>query len=67
MTDSDEEVKAVYDIARRYSRLEKFELLPFKKLCLTKYQSLNIPFPLADVPECSPERIKELYAMLGIQ
>ncbi len=66
LTDSDEEVKAVYDIARRYKNLEKFELLPFKKLCVTKYQSLNIPFPLADVPECSPERIKELYAMLNL-
>ncbi len=66
LTDSDEEVKAVFDIARRYKNLQKFELLPFKKLCVTKYQALNIPFPLADVPECSPERIKELYTMLGI-
>ncbi len=66
LTDSDEGVSAVYDIARRYKNLEKFELLPFKKLCLTKYQAMNIPFPLAHVPECSPERIRELYALLNL-
>jgi len=66
LTDSDEEVSAVYDIAKRYPNLEKFELLPFKKLCLTKYQSMNIPFPLEHVPECSPERIQELYTLLNL-
>jgi len=66
LTDSEEEVRAVADIARRFRGFEKLELLPFKKLCLTKYQALNIPFPLESVPECPPGRIRELYAALGL-
>ncbi len=64
LTDSDEEVRSIAEIARQFKGFEKLELLPFKKMCLTKYQAMNIPFPLESVPECSPGRIKELYAML---
>ncbi len=64
LTDSDEEVLSIHRIAKRFKGYEKLELLPFKKLCLTKYQAMNLPFPLADVPECPPERIQALYRML---
>ena len=66
LTDSDEEVLSIHRIAKQFKGYEKLELLPFKKLCLTKYQALNLPFPLADVPECPPERIRELYHMLDL-
>ena len=64
LTDSDEEVLSITRIARQFRGFEKLELLPFKKLCLTKYQAINQPFPLADTPECPPERIQALYKML---
>lgn len=64
LTDSDEEVLAVVRIAKQFRGFEKLELLPFKKLCLTKYQAMNLPFPLAAVPECPPARIQELYQLI---
>ena len=64
LTDSDEEVLAVHRIAKQFHGYEKLELLPFKKLCLTKYQAMKMPFPLENTPECSPERIQALYRML---
>lgn len=66
MTDSDEEVASIFRICQRFSTFEKLELLPFKKICVSKYQSMNIPFPLDATPECSPQRIQELYQMLNL-
>jgi len=61
LTDSEEEVLSVLRIARQFKGFERLELLPFRKLCLSKYQAMNLPFPLEDTPECSPDRIRELY------
>lgn len=64
LTDSEEEVSAIASLAQQYGNLEKIELLPFKKLCLSKYRALNIPFPLETTPECPPERIEKLSGLL---
>lgn len=64
MTDSVENVSSVVSIAKEYSNLEKIELLPFRKLCLGKYQEMGIAFPLEDVPECEGERIEELRRVI---
>jgi len=64
LTASDDEVLEMARIARTFRNLQKIELLPFKKLCQTKYNALQIPFPLTDVPECPSGRIDELYALL---
>ena len=42
----------------------KTELLPFRKLCSVKYDKLGIPFPLAETPEPTAVRMKELSAIL---
>jgi pyruvate formate lyase activating enzyme len=47
--------------------VEKIELLPFRRICLEKYQSMGIPFPLADVPEptgAEIDAIKEKFPTL---
>lgn len=64
LTDSEESVNAVKALANGVKNLKKIELLPFKKLCVEKYKSLGIPFPLADVPECSEETIEKLRKLL---
>ena len=64
LTDSAESVLQIKRIAGAIKRLEKIELLPFRKLCVEKYDRLGIPFPLADTEECPPERIAELYEVL---
>lgn len=65
MTDSAESVRSVVRLAKGVCTPEKIELLPFRKLCIEKYEKLDIPFPLADTPECSSEKIRELYAAIA--
>ena len=63
-TDSEAEVQTMIDLARRRLNLSRIELLPFRKLCVTKYESLGIPFRCADVPECDEATIKRLSSLI---
>ena len=63
LNDTEKDIKALRELLRPYKCIEKVELLPFKKLCLEKYEALGIDFPLADLPECSEEKIEELYGV----
>ena len=64
LTDTEDSIERLKELISPFRCVEKVELLPFKKLCLEKYERLNIPFPLADIPECSEEKIRELYKLL---
>ena len=44
--DSLEDMGKIKALAESFSNLEKIEWLPFHNLCLEKYQSMGIPFPL---------------------
>jgi pyruvate formate lyase activating enzyme len=57
-------VSALKELKEKYSCIKKIELLPFKKLCIEKYQKLNIQFPLADTDETSKAEIEELTKLL---
>ncbi len=43
-----------------YSCIERLELLPFRKLCLEKYERLGIDFPLKDTPAATRDVTKKL-------
>lgn len=64
LTDSNDEIKTIVQMARQYENLERIELLPFRKLCVAKYDALGISFPLAELPECPPSRIEYLKRFL---
>jgi pyruvate formate lyase activating enzyme len=64
LTDNLPNIEKIGEIARGFSNLEKIELLPFKKLCIAKYEALGISFPLAHTRECGKEKIKQLQSML---
>ncbi len=49
LNDSEENIKRLSEIAKAHPTVDKIELLPFKKICETKYESLGIPFPFADI------------------
>ena len=59
-TDTEEEVRAMVSLAQRFDNLRRIELLPFRKLCITKYEALGIHFPCADIPECEEATIARL-------
>ncbi|HWQ78710.1 MAG TPA: pyruvate formate-lyase-activating protein [Anaerovoracaceae bacterium] len=64
LTDREESLSCIVQTAKRFSSLEKIELLPFRKLCMAKYEALGIPFPLAGCEECPDEKIIALCARL---
>ena len=54
-------------IAGKYRNLQKIELLPFRKLCQSKYDAMGIPFPLRDTPECDVETLSRLRALIPVE
>lgn len=64
LNDSPEQIGQIGTMSRRYKNLERIELLPFKKICESKYDQLGIPFMLKDYSACTMERIKELEKYL---
>lgn len=63
INDSEESVKKLYRTAKEHSCVKKVELLPFKKLCETKYDELGIEFPLRGYQQTSDEVIKRLESI----
>jgi pyruvate formate lyase activating enzyme len=40
--------------------VEKIELLPFHKLCTTKYEQMGIPFPFGDKPATTKAQVEAI-------
>lgn len=51
VNDGEDNIIRLKNIATKYPCVDKIELLPFRKICQTKYDSMGIPFPFADIPE----------------
>lgn len=58
INDSLEKFKELKNFLKPYT--DDIEFLPFKKLCVSKYESLNKPFPYYNIPETKEETIKEI-------
>ena len=65
-TQSDDEgnIERLSQIARAHSVVDKIELLPFRKICTVKYDSLGIPFAFGDIPEPTRETMRRLEELL---
>lgn len=66
LTDTDESVDFLSLLAEERKCVDSIELLPFHKLCITKYDRLGIPFPMADMDEPTKERMEYLQARLRV-
>lgn len=60
VNDKVDDIRQLLDLLKPLSNIKKVELLPFKKLCLEKYESMGKTFPLAYLPETTEDKIKEL-------
>ncbi len=49
---------------KNYKNVEKLELLPFRKLCETKYQQMGKEFPMKNFEETDLDTIQKLYDLL---
>ncbi len=64
LNDSRENVLRLAAIRDEHKNVDKIELLPFKKLCATKYEALGIKFPFGHLPTPTAETMAELSALL---
>lgn len=62
---TEEQVLKLRQIADTHPNVDKVELLPFRKICQVKYDSMNIPFPFKDIPEPDKELMKRLENALN--
>ena len=60
LTDSPEHLEALKKEIYSFNNIEKVELLPYHTMGVSKYESLNMPYPLKGIEDMSAERIKEL-------
>ena len=65
LTDTVDSMRAVKAICAGFSNIEKIEWLPFKNICTTKYESLQIPFPMKDKSALSQQYIDALLKELS--
>ena len=65
INDTEEDVIRLAELLRGYDCVKKVEFLPFKTLCREKYESLGIPFALADTPQMGKDRLNELYEIFA--
>ncbi len=65
LTDSEESIGQIAALAKKAKKLQKIELLPFKKLCLEKYEKLGLDFPLKNTPECEQSDIERLNKIIA--
>lgn len=62
LNDDESSMLQLRSLREKYTCIKKIELLPFRKLCIEKYQSLGISFPFEDIPEASKEETEKLEA-----
>ncbi len=65
LNDDEKSILRLGKIIDAHSCIEKAELLPFKKLCSSKYDNLNIPFKFAGLPTPDTDVMERLSALLS--
>ncbi|MDO4608903.1 MAG: pyruvate formate-lyase-activating protein [Clostridia bacterium] len=65
LTDDEENVKKLKDIADNHPCVDKIELLPFRKICQTKYDNMNLKFAFGHLPEPTHDQMQKLNALIN--
>ncbi len=66
VNDTEENILRLKSLIAPYADVtDRVELLPFRKLCLEKYERLGIAFPFADMETPDAETMAKLNALLG--
>ena len=64
VNDDRENMLKLKEIIRRYPCVDKVELLPFRKICQTKYDSMKLEFPFGHLPAATKSATDELHKIL---
>ena len=66
LNDDEENINKLNEIVKKYNCIDKIELLPFKKICQSKYDNLKIEFPFKEIDEPSKELMDKLNKLKSI-
>ena len=66
LNDNKVNIQKINAIVKEHSCIDKVELLPFKKICQTKYDSMKIAFPFTNMDTPSKETMDKLNKLLII-
>ena len=64
VNDDRENMLALKEILAQYPCVDKVELLPFRKICQTKYDHMKLDFPFGHLPSGTKAMTDELYQIL---
>ena len=64
VNDGEENIKRLKEVIKSHSCIDKTELLPFRKICAVKYESMGIPFPFGEMDVPSDALMDSLNALL---
>lgn len=64
INDSEENIEKLNGIVQKHACIDKVELLPFKKICQTKYDSMKIEFPFGNMDTPTKETMNKLNKLL---
>lgn len=65
LNDSEDNARALRRIADAHACVDKIELLPFRKICQVKYDTMGLTFPFAHIPEPTKEAMEALEQILS--
>lgn len=64
INDQEKYIQKVKEFLKKYSIIERVDLLPYHLLGISKYQKLHLPYPLKGTPAMDKKRIEELKKWL---
>jgi pyruvate formate lyase activating enzyme len=64
VNDDEHQILRLKAIADQHRCVDKVELLPFRKICQVKYDSMGISFPFGHLPEPTTEDMRRLENLL---
>ena len=67
INDTIDNIDRLNAILKNYSCVDKVELLPFRKICQTKYDDLNLTFPFKNMLEPTEALMKELTGRIKLK
>ncbi len=65
LNDTAENICFLNKLSKKYSCVDKTELLPFRKICQVKYDDMKIDFPFRDIPVPIKGKMDELNKLLN--